>query len=191
MSASTLLWSPLLPALIDSSFKLSLSLTYPGGEVELQSLPRCFSSRSLTHSEPVSAFLLSIRTLGGPGHQSMQVHPYLLHILGSGGTLRSELLAVVTAASCVKASSQGASVFSQRRNTNAFRPSCLWAAVAMRLKTSINLKNICLNSLFFNGLRWRSQNENNINVDKCLSPCARLSCLKWRFSVLTFYCWCN
>lgn len=68
--------------LIDSSFKLSLSLTYPGGEVELQSLPRCFSSRSLTHSEPVSAFLLSIRTLGGAGHQGVQVHPYLLYILG-------------------------------------------------------------------------------------------------------------
>lgn len=43
VSIPTLQWSfTLFPALIDSSVKLALSLTYPGGEVELQPLACCF-----------------------------------------------------------------------------------------------------------------------------------------------------
>ena len=46
-----LLWSPLVPALIDLSFKLSLALTAPGTEVELQSLPGSFSTLTLYLSQ--------------------------------------------------------------------------------------------------------------------------------------------
>lgn len=73
---------PLLPALIDSSFKLSFSLTYPGGEVELQSLPCCFSAPLLTlYLSQLFCFLLAL----WEDSMLFQSTTHIYSILGGGG----------------------------------------------------------------------------------------------------------
>lgn len=121
---------------------------------------------------PVWAFTLVARSSGGP------VHPYSLAVPVGCRTDREVRAARChyCRPCCLALWPQGESVFSQRCYTDTLIMSCLWAAVAMRLKPPHTWRTCSwsLSCLCFNGWKQRSHSANSIYMGKILLY------LKWR-----------